>query len=69
MLFNYHVKEMFSTVCFFFQTKNKNGKKKRKKRTARRQCEDHTALTAIGTVTYTVHSKRLTVPRKQRRLS
>lgn len=47
MLFNYHLKEMFSTVCFFFQKTNKTEKK-----AVRALCGDHAALAEIGTVTY-----------------
>lgn len=45
MLFNYHVKEMFRRVCFFFQNKQN-------KKSVGPQCEDYTARTEIGTETY-----------------
>lgn len=46
MLFNYHVKEMFRQCAFFFQNEQ-NGIK-----AVGPQCDDNTALTQIGTVTY-----------------
>lgn len=46
MLFNYHVKEMFRQ-CAFSSKNKRNGKK-----AVGPQCEDNTALTQIGTVTY-----------------
>lgn len=48
MLFNYHVKEMFQQCAFSSKTKPNQTEKK----AVGRQCEDHTALTEIGTVTY-----------------
>lgn len=51
MLFNYHVKEMFRQ-CAFFLPKEKKPRTEKKKRLREAQCEDHTAPTEVGTVTY-----------------
>lgn len=54
MLFNYHVKEMFRQCAFFLpkEKKPRTEKKKKEKRLREAQCEDHTAPTEVGTVTY-----------------
>ena len=65
MLFDYHVKEMFSssTVCFFFQNKQKRGEKNKQNKTkkaAGAQCEDRTALTESWhcNILYTLKERR-----------
>lgn len=50
MLFNYHVKEKFRQCAFSSKKTKQNGKKEKKAVGA--QCEDPTALTELGTVTY-----------------